>query len=358
MSGFARPVLISTELADFFAIASVGPLVEGQFVTRISEPGGKTRMVPVNESLVATNQPLNIILYFTQRQINGQVNPLYRVIDRGHLTPLFALHSFYTGMATEISRTRLSASLQMRQMLSNLMYKVIISDLDDILTKYPYLSDEVRDEINAVQAQMIANITQPQVTNEDHSDDGKVYDESGQVIGEIFNPNSFIYANFSKLIAAGIEANIDWSNISDVDMDVQRIYSSLMTTSPVEYVLEIQRLRIDLARAYKNQQQSTILQSRRATRVPMTPTTPSSYSSTPSSSWSSGPSPFQTPIQNSVIGRPISLRSRSSRSSTSSSTSTPISSSSSGLSTLQNSVQSGITLPAVTNTGPLSTQMV
>jgi len=190
-SGFLAPARFVQEIVNFFAQADVGPIVQGNFVEKTDKAGNR-KMVPDSKSLnMVPNTRLNSVLYFTQPQINGQQNPLYGIISPGTLTPLFALHAYHSQMQNAQDATRLSASQAMRQGLRTVMQTTIQNDVRTIAKKYQNNPAMVQ-RVQQVGQQLLAAIDNPTaVVNSKIGDD------------EIFNPNNFLYAHFSKLIRNG-----------------------------------------------------------------------------------------------------------------------------------------------------------
>jgi hypothetical protein len=179
-SGFLTPTIFNKEIIDFFTYADIGPLVTGSFDEN-EEPNIST--------LKSTDTRLNDILKFTKSVIDDQINGKYGIIIPGSLAPLFSLHAHYAGMKHIDDNTRLSASPDMRKYLRQTMIKVIENDCDAISLRY---SQYTRQEIDEIRQKLIDCIDNP--------DDLSIKD--GKYM-EIFNPNWFLYAHFSKLISAG-----------------------------------------------------------------------------------------------------------------------------------------------------------
>jgi hypothetical protein len=190
-SGFLAPARFVQEIVNFFAQADVGPIVRGNFVEKTDKAGNR-KMVPDSKSLnMVPNTRLNSVLYFTQLQINGQQNPLYGIISPGTLTPLFALHAYHSQMQNAQDATRLSASQDMRRYLRRVMEVTIQNDVSTISDKYRN-DPAVQQQVQQIGQQLLAAIDNPAaVVNSKIGDD------------EIFNPNNFLYAHFSKLISNG-----------------------------------------------------------------------------------------------------------------------------------------------------------
>ncbi len=212
--GFTTPTLFNQEIVDFFTHANIGSLVDGTFKEDSNKPD-------VN-SLQSTQQRLNDSLIFTKSEIDGQPNLHYRIVNAGSLTPLFALHTHYSQMQHADDKTRLSASQDMRKYLRQTMIKVIENDCSLISEGVHPENDDIRQEVNETKQKMIDCIDNP----DDLSLKGKVYRIDNNQTLEIFNPNWFLYAHFSKIISAA--------------------------RPEIDSVLKEQHKLIQLARAYKN----------------------------------------------------------------------------------------------------------
>lgn len=220
-SGFLAPQQFNQDIVNFFSRATLGPQVTGELVLKTDKAMNK-RSVPESTSL--QEQPgtrLNDRLFFTQQQINSQRNPLYGIIAPGTLTPLFALHANYaenpdgsgrrglqaiardelsgqpilnpqTGQQ-EIDATRLTASNEMRQLLGNVMAQTIRNDAAVISQEHPELAQEAQQKAQ----QLIAAIQNPDAFVDSRVGRGTPAET------EMFNPNYFLYAHFSKLISNG-----------------------------------------------------------------------------------------------------------------------------------------------------------
>lgn len=186
-SGFLTPTLFNQEIVDFFTHANIGPLINGQFVEK-TDKTGNTKNIPDINSLQVTQQKLNDVLNFTKPE-----DPDYRIYVPGSLTPLFVLHAHYTDMQHANDKTRLSASQEMRQYLRQTMIKVIEKDANEILMD----NADLTQQINETQELLIQCIDNPMNIVPEL---GKIH--IGEEIIEIFNPNWFLYAHFSKLISA------------------------------------------------------------------------------------------------------------------------------------------------------------
>lgn len=220
-SGFLAPQQFNQDIVNFFSQATLGPQVTGELVLKTDKAMNK-RSVPESTSLQELpGTRLNDRLFFTQQQINGQRNPLYGIIAPGTLTPLFALHANYaenpdgsgrrglqaiardeisgqpilnpqTGQP-EIDATRLTASNEMRQLLGNVMAQTIRNDAAVISQEHPELAQEAQQKAQ----QLIAAIQNPDAFVDSRVGRGTAAET------EMFNPNYFLYAHFSKLISNG-----------------------------------------------------------------------------------------------------------------------------------------------------------
>ena len=190
-SGFQAPARFSQELVNFFANAELGPVVNGSFMMKENVKKKESVRVANPATLVPVpGSRLNSKLYFTQPQINGQQNPLYTVISPGTVTPLFALHSHYVNpqMQKESDPTRLSASAAMRQGLRNIIAATIQADAGKFSKDFPQYAPQIA----TTAQQLIASIDNPSaVVNSAIPNSNK----------EMFNPNNFRFADFSKLIS-------------------------------------------------------------------------------------------------------------------------------------------------------------
>lgn len=284
-SGFLAPARFVQEIVNFFANADVGAVVEGNFVEKTDKAGNR-KMIPDSKSLSATpNSRLNSVLYFTQPQINGQQNPLYGIISPGTLTPLFALHAYYSRMQNEEDATRLSASPAMRQGLRNVMQATIQNDVRTITEKYTN-NPAVSQQIQQIGQQLLAAIDNPNaVVNNKIGND------------EIFNPNNFLYAHFSKLISNGKaqdDESLNDQQLAQIRQTIPAVYANVPGISQQTFqqiqaiyqqtvdnarrtgaaipagpayehaVLLAQQNFVALARALKNQVQGTQQRQRRA----------------------------------------------------------------------------------------------
>ena len=246
VSGFLAPVEFDPQLVNFFARANVGPRITGLFreeqriVIDENEMGEPvqvaiTRRLPDTQTLQSTQEPLNSILYFTQPG-----NPLYGITIPTSLTLLFALHAFYENMATPTGFTRLSASRQMREDLAGLMERTIRRDVRR-MEEENFENEFVMNQINQALPRLLNNIYS---TFDMDPSAGVIVDQSGAAIGELFNPNWFLYAHFSKLISNAKLRNVQLSPEAQV-------------------LLATQQDAIALARAYKNQLQTQAHRQRR-----------------------------------------------------------------------------------------------
>lgn len=178
MSGFTTPILFNQEITDFFTHANISLL--------INENGHEEPRI----------KSVPDVLTFTQPE-----DPSYRRVAPGSLTPLFALHAHYTEMGHTDNETRLSASLDMRKYLRQTMIEVIEKDVTRVLEGVHPDNLEIIQEVNETKQKLIACIDNPN----DLSLKGKKYYIGNDTYLEIFNPNWFLYAHFSKLISAAKE---------------------------------------------------------------------------------------------------------------------------------------------------------
>jgi hypothetical protein len=205
-------VLFNEELVQFFAQAELGPVVEGEFTTK-TDLAGNTKRVPDTATLRPTQIPLNAVLFFTRPIIFGQRNPLYGMIPPGTLTPLFALHAYYSNMPHPNDPTRLRASEEMRGFLRGTINTIIQRD---------------EDKLRANPSEQI----------------------------EVFDPENFLYAHFSRLISAGGIRPLTPEELEAMTPEVTRVYGPLFPGAAIvtpEMVLRYQQDQVALARAYKNQ---------------------------------------------------------------------------------------------------------
>lgn len=238
-AGFLAPARFRPEIMQFFAQANLGPQVAGEFVMRTDKPMNK-KAVPKSDSLrVLQGTRLNDLLYFTQ-----QGGPLSGIISPGTLTPLFALHAYYTGMANAQKSSRLSASNEMRQILGPVIADTIRNDVTKISNDNPALAGQAQ----AVGQQLLNAIGNPGT---------QVPSEVGGV--NIFNPNDFTYAHFSKLISnskLGGELNLEAMRpqIAATYGGLPGVTEAVQAGQPPEQVvLAVQQNNAALARAWKNQ---------------------------------------------------------------------------------------------------------
>jgi hypothetical protein len=175
---FLNPCVFNQEIIDFFTHANIGPLIEGDF-----QDNGK----PIVDSLQTSQRRLNDGLNFIKPD-----HPNYGITIPGSLTPLFALHARHAKMQQFPYGARLSASNEMRKYLRQTMIKVIHNDCDDVF----FSTDD--EDVNKTRKKMIECIDNPDDLSLKH----KMYYINGGE-REIFNPNWFLYAHFSKLITAG-----------------------------------------------------------------------------------------------------------------------------------------------------------
>ena len=234
-AGFLAPAKFSQDMVNFFANANLGPQVTGQLGPKVDK-AGNTKMVPDNNSLNAIpNSRLNNVLYFTQPN-----HPLYRVISPGTLTPLFALQSHYSNAQNLGTRSRLTATPEMRQYLGRIIQETIQNDVNKIATAFPssaMLAQQAGQ--NALQALANPGLSVNTVVS--------VADPE-KPTREVFNPNSFLYAHFSKLISTGKSRNEPVPLLNDAELAV----------------LGDQQRQVAFARAYKNKNTAAADRQRKA----------------------------------------------------------------------------------------------
>jgi hypothetical protein len=285
-SGFLAPARFASPIIEFFSQANLGPQVQGQPLLR-TDKGQNKKDVPDSKSLqVQPNTDLKNLLYFIQG--DEQSNPMYGIISPGTLTPLFALHAYYTGMQYPGAATRLSASDTMRQILGGVMADTIRNDIRTYINNNP----EQRNRAEQLQEQLLQAIDNPNLLTQDKST--TLPDRTAKKgVTEIFNPNHFLYAHFSKLISNSKITNEDPAQgptkLSDDELNqlrprIQQTYSGVpelqqeFNAFPDSYqqmvasgerpglqqgenlpfeqlVLSNQQFNVALSRAHKNQEQ-------------------------------------------------------------------------------------------------------
>lgn len=251
-SGFLAPALFVQEIVDFFGRADIGPIVQGNFVEKTDKSGNR-KIAPDVKSLKAVPYSrLNDVLYFTKPQINGKPNPLYGIISPGTLTPLFALHAYNSGMQNALDATRLSASQEMRLHLRNVMKTTIDNDVRAISEKYQNDPAMIQ-QIQQVARQLSTAIDDPTLVI-----DSKIGDD------EIFNPNNFLYAHFSKLISSSKVQTLKEQDLAQIRQAIPAVYGDIAGPEYENTLLLAQQNHVALARAYKNQFQSSQQRQRRA----------------------------------------------------------------------------------------------
>lgn len=277
MFGFLAPNVFNEEITNFFSRANIGPRVEGQFVTK-TDTNGLQKLVPDARNLHPTQERLNDSLYFTKRDVNHIQNPLNRITTTGSLPPLFALHAYYAGLQVPHDHNHLSASQEMRRDLKETMTQVILRDANNVLDEYNG-NMYIVDQVNKVAGRMINNIDHPENTDPNA---GNIYDDEGssEVSHRIFNPNHFIYAEFSKIILVAKVGPLPEAQIAALNPRIREVYSTfepfkslfaLATEggTPVNYLLLVntrQHNIVSLARTYKNQIQAAAIRERRITQ--------------------------------------------------------------------------------------------
>lgn len=276
-AGFSAPIQYAQEIIDFFTQVALGPIVEGEFEEKVKD--GKVKLVPIKDTLrTLEGTSLNDVLYFIQPTINGQPNPLYGVIRPGILTPLYALHAYFTGMPIEFATKRLSASQDMRTILGDVMRRTIDNDVANVIQRKrdlgllaPGATDAA---VVAIGEQMKAAIDDPDAVTYDtemvfdkktNADKEVYYSLSRTDVPdkrkkpmEIFNPNFFLYAHFSKLNANAAVKKLNAEDIASLQAETGRVYNSSFggalagAGDAVEQVIDDQRSNAALARAKKN----------------------------------------------------------------------------------------------------------
>jgi len=269
ISNFSTTALFNQEITNFFANATIGSLVNGEF--KLIE-GYNDKSLPDNDTLQPTQVPLNYALFFVQPQVQMKFNPLYRIINSGVLTSLFALHAYYSQMTYPQDRTRLSASQEMRQMLRQSMINIINKDAQRLIQLYIDNYSVIDQVINAVQV-LISNIDNP---NNINPNDGIINLPVSRE--EMFNPNYFLYAHFSKLISDNKVRDLTEEELNSIRPLIRQVYANVIpplrnipfdnifielqqeteqTFPPYEIpVIDYQQNIVSLARAYKNLIQS------------------------------------------------------------------------------------------------------
>lgn len=294
-SGFLAPARFSQEIVNFFAAATIGPIVTGNFVIKTDKAKNK-KNIPESKSLrVQPGSRLNSVLYFTQPQINNQNNPLYGIISPGTLTPLFALHAYYAQNPTEQRQglqhlndaTRLTASNEMRQALAGVIQQTINTDARTLSEKYAN-NQGILAQIQQVGQQLVQAIGNPSLQVNSRFPTGQRKPNGEEEYDEIFNPNSFLYAHFSKLISNGKltgENGLNEERLNAIRQQIPTVYGTNMPAiNPAAFqtvalsaqqagqnvglyesvVLNAQQNFVALARAYKNQVQGAAQRQRRA----------------------------------------------------------------------------------------------
>jgi len=193
-SGFNIPYFHSTDLCEFLAHANIGTLVLGNIIN--SNKQEKKKKKPTVENMNVRPENLNTILFFTQKTIAGTPNPFYGFTSHSAITSLLALHLFYCEAQNKQRSSELSATPQMRKYLGGIIRQHIEENCAKIIEAYPE-NLTIRSKARAVADQALQAIDNPDLVF-DNVVDGK---------WKIFNPNKFIYANLSSLIAVSKEKN-------------------------------------------------------------------------------------------------------------------------------------------------------
>jgi len=221
-AGFQAPAYFDENLVRFFANAPIGPVVQGGFRMQVDRRGDQERIaVPTG---VINGSRLQDLMYFTQPAINGQNNPLYRIISPGTITPLFALHSFYATpkMQKPNARQYLSASNEMRTQLRELLVATIQRDV----AKFTQANPGSSAQLQATGQQLIQAIDNPSL-------------EVPSMFGskQLFNPNSFRYADISKIISAakvvtGMKSDEFARQLTANNATIQAVYAPMSARDP------------------------------------------------------------------------------------------------------------------------------
>jgi len=257
-AGFNAPQRFTQDIVRFFGQAEMGPIVTGQFRMK-STPTGEKRVPDAATLRPQEGTRLNQVLYFTQQQVAGNNNPLYGIISPGTLTPLFALHAYYAGMAIPGEAARLSASDLMRTDLAQVMRNAINADATKFKEKYPARAAE----IDRTAAALTDSITSK----------ARVNSKIPGVEGELFNPNYFPYAHFSKLNKAGRatgEGALSEAELANLGAQAAGVYgrmpqfTGLTPENAVIAVINAQQDAASLAGTYKNAQKAIIDRQRKA----------------------------------------------------------------------------------------------
>jgi hypothetical protein len=252
-AGFDAPQQFTPEIVQFFANANLGPVVNAQ---PMEEEG---KIVPNEKTVqVIPNSRLNSQLFFTQPQINGQQNILAGIIPHGVLTPLFALHIHYEGGQDPNNARYISATRDMRQRLRQTLATTIQRDVEKFSLMYPGAVGQVQQ----TGQQLLQAIDNPQLMI-----DAKI----GQ--DHMFNPNSFPFAHFSKIISAGKLPKEQQVGLKErlvaAGGDIVRIYGNVVPgvaqnpAAAADTVINYQRFAISSARALKNNEKAVQQKARR-----------------------------------------------------------------------------------------------
>ena len=258
-SGFDAPQIFRQDIVNFFVNATLGPQVAAS--PTVDPDSGK--IVPDERTLrPLPNTRLNDALYFTRQNIGQVANPLYRIVSHGILTPLFALHVHYAGGQNPDQAKYISATQQMRQQLRDVMVLTIQKDVQKFSEKYPQ------------NAQQIAQLGQNMVNaigNPSASNNGQVGPDDN-----MFNPNAFPFAHFSKIISAGkepkeVQTDLKLRLIQSAPQIIQA-YQQLPEFSQIgtkgeaaaATVIETQKFAVASARAAKNLEKAEQQKVRRA----------------------------------------------------------------------------------------------
>lgn len=238
-SGFSALVRFKPNLAQFFAEANLGPYVESKVADPFDESGKKVKK---EVDLVEKEETLNDMLYFCREKIGNKTNPLYAFAYTGIINALFSLHAYYSGMQ---KNGRLSASDEMRKYLAEEMEQAIRRDYE----KAKEMEGVSRKDLDTLRDKLLKAINDPDVVIQN----SKIGDM------ELFNPNSFTHAHFSKLINACKEKVIDAEESEELNTKVRSVYKDIVDLGedPVQSVLDHQQQMVRLAKEYKNRQIET-----------------------------------------------------------------------------------------------------
>lgn len=256
MAGFNAPKRFVADIVNFFTNANLGPIISGQF--EIKTTPTKEKRVPKNSTLQNHGGRLNDALFFIRRTIGTGNNPLYGIVAHGTLTSLYALHAYYDKMAIADQAGRLSASDSMRSALAQVMAKAIDTDAANFTAKYPSMATQIAGLANQLK-QAIR--------------DRSIMVNSMVVDKEMFNPNYFKYAHFSKLNKASHATGADAlteEGLQGLAPQTLAVYGAVSgfeganEFNIISMVMSTQQDYASLAGAYKNAQKAVLDRQRRA----------------------------------------------------------------------------------------------